>query len=77
MASAFMPKTVDVARFWANVGVLPLVDQDRGQVAVADGGVEVVLAPGSDPDRQGAAVHRLGLGGLPLVTQDRGQVVVA
>ena len=48
-----------------------------GQVVVAGGGVGVALAQGLEHDRQGAAVHRLGLGVLPLVTEGRGQVVVA
>ena len=37
----------------------------------------MVLAQGLERDRQGAAVHRLGLGVLPLGTQVLGQVVVA
>ena len=41
------------------------------------GGVGVVLAQGLEPDRQGTAVHRLGLGVLPLGIEGRGQVVVA
>ena len=48
-----------------------------GQVDVAGGGVGVVLAQGLEPDRQGAAIHRLGLGVLPLVEEGSGQVVVA
>ena len=37
----------------------------------------MVLAQGLEPDRQGTAVHRLGLGVLPLGVEGRGQVVVA
>ena len=55
----------------------PWAREGRGQVVVAGGGVGVVLAQGLAVDRQGAAVHRLGLGVLPLVIEGHGQVGVA
>src|SRR5271166_2890623 len=59
------------------VVMLALTVERRGQAVVALGGVGVARAQGRELDRQGTAVHRLGLGGLPLVMEGQGQVVVA
>ena len=57
--------------------MLALSIQRISQIMVAGGDVGVPLGQGLQVDRQGAAVHRLGLGVLPLVPEGRGQVAVA